>query len=199
MNGYLSTLIFTLFAIQAASLHAEQQFPTTIVKHLRSTEGIPFPERATNVDKPKIEPGTADFSFVERVRAQFRRGRRDRSIPECKDDRTDKTLLRKLKKKEEPIGIFDVIFIRAEQLPRDPDLAFGVKTKIFQYSEDNGAANIAINGSTISCLPFRMRMTSGYLFTDQGLNALKNYEQDLNGPGILTEPMKVKLANKNAL
>ena len=96
-----------------------------------------------------------------------------------KDAHGDKTVL------------FDMLFLRKDQIPLDPDEVFGVSTIVQPYSTDQpNGPSFATVGVGVTCLPTRMRATKAFVYRDEGANALKNYDENPHGKGKVHPKME---------
>lgn len=175
-----------------------------VIKHLRSDKGIPFPDAAAlesasprkqNRTAVSAESKAAMLGVQKKASAaMLKRATTVRDIPNCREDKTEKSPNSARGDGRDPSAVlFDMLFVRKNNVPLDPDEAFGKRTLVLPFQENvKTLASIATAGIKIPCLPYRLRGTGSFFYKDQGLNALKNYDANQNGPGVLNETVKAK-------
>jgi hypothetical protein len=95
---------------------------------------------------------------------------------------------------DDAIILLDKLFLSADLVPVDPQEVFGAETLLIPYGskEDEGAL-IRMEIYRVPCLPYRMRTTEKADYIDTGLNALKNYDSDPSGRGVMHPFVEGKL------
>lgn len=177
------------------NLIIEKKRDKNILRHIRSNKGIALP-KAKNLEAIRYQPRSrTDAIHTKWRQALVENNTKPKLIPNCIKDSSDKlpSNFNGSKLQEETV-LFDMLFIRKEYAPIDPEEIIGRQTIIIPYTQEKATmASIAASGVKIPCLPYRVRGTAKFFIKDQGLNALKNYDKDPNGSGSLHEIMKLKL------
>lgn len=169
--------------------------PQTVIKHLRSTKGIPFPPPEQQAGpRPSKEYFTKGVDKAIRMRAEkmneaMKKTLVPHDLPDCRAAKTE-TRSAKTKNDQEKI-FFDMLFIRKEMIPLNADEVFGKKTLIRSFRLDKATpSTLSAIGLNVPCLPYRMRVTNAGVFKHQGIDALKNYDSGPSGPGVLSDVMQ---------
>jgi hypothetical protein len=88
----------------------------------------------------------------------------------------------------------DYLFIPEDLIPLEPLEVFGSSVALFPHSPNaDKATQIQMKIYQVPCVPYRRRLTNTAVYLDTGINALKNYDQSLSGPGELHPVMQSKL------
>ncbi|MDC0357845.1 hypothetical protein OAO01_03445 [Oligoflexia bacterium] len=182
--------------------------PDRTIKHFRSDKGILLP---TDYSYTAYLPSQEEFlrkfnpNSPEHQAAAITRERSSDALftpphlPVCKENRTvvnrhpEDTLV----KTKDELLYFDMLILRSSapqslsHVATDFSDTFGRGIKVRHYSTEIGdiiSLQAARNG--VTCLPFRIRITSKTKFIHTGLDALKNYDENLSGPGVLHKVIK---------
>lgn len=178
---------------QGSGEEGEEPTVLPIAAHFRGDDGIAFP---TEEEMPKFpEPTQAD---IEKVVADYQKTSADYlpqafnppKLGRCEEDKTEKEDLGYSGADEKEV-IFDMLFISPEDMPKDPDEAFGRETsvRVFDPEGDPDYA-VSILSMGVDCLPYRIRSTNKYKFTHKGETALRNYDRDSHGSGFVFAALK---------
>ena len=186
----------------------------TVLRRIRGSSGIPFssartkPELASPPDDTDEINAKADLLNRSLENAQDQSGsmldeREDEKetlewsskapeIPSCRGASTRENQMREQRTREGDQLVRDILFVAADQrMPDNAQKALGTRTEILVYDrENNGFGTFAAMGLPIECLPTRIRITGNSVYVDQGLNALKNYDADQRGQGVLDLSLK---------
>ena len=185
-----------LEAAQEGSLRNEEDVEVRpIIKHLRSDQGIPFPSK--DEVKPIIKLSAeqrreATTKYLEIMNKMKKMQEHVPELPRCLENRTTKVASGyKTGQEDSKEVLFDMLFIRRGDLPMDTSDVFGKRTIVRPYYTDTpNSPSLSALGAGVKCLPFRFRATKSFGFTDEGTNALKNYDKNPYGAGILHDRMK---------
>lgn len=165
-----------------------------IIQHVRGKKGLAFP--VAEKIPPLIELTPEIMKSVQERHAEVITAAAHQlnviPLPLCKESKTEKTPTGyKPENKEEDVTVFDMLFIEKDSIPLDPDEVFGRRVVVMPYDhkDPNGGA-MAAKGVQVYCLPTRFRGTQRMVYRHQGLDAVKNYDQDANGEGELHEQAK---------
>ena len=182
--------------------------PVVLIKRYRGTNGVALPKREDVKPIFEISPEQEEAmrqAYRDEDAERLRQAKVVPDLPECRESVTTKTATGyketkadkrkrkdeiKIAKKEGSLvtdvtpAHFDMLFIRKEKLPREPDEAFGKFTVIMAGSPDGeeGVLMAAV-GVGVKCLPTRFRATNRFLYRDEGRAALLNYDKDPDGAG----------------
>ena len=163
--------------------------PVNFLSHQKGTEGIPFPKPEEVVLEPYPTdtpapptptpiPLPTDTPYQKPLRCETNETIRDPSHPV--DDQ--ETVL------------YDYLFVSRDLAPLDPGDVYGMATTVLPYDSpltDEQFTRMEIY--KVPCLPYRMRMTTTAYYQDTGLNALKNYDKDRAGKGMISSFIQQKL------
>ena len=171
-----------------------------ITLHLRGQQGTALPKaeklRAARKEAAKKEPPTdsSSIQLLSKASNDFKeRLSKIAPLPECRRDQ--KVFTEYATPNGEGI-LQDILFIKPEQVPLDSDEAFGSDTIVIKYAADSSSSwthFAALEG--IKCLPSRIRILGRGSYRLEGMPALKNYQNDLYGEGVLSDVIKAN-ANK---
>jgi hypothetical protein len=112
-------------------------------------------------------------------------------ISTCNKSSTEKIPIRGVPVSNEVIS--DYLYVHAGDVPLKPLEAFGIETSVYVYTndkEDSVSQTIAGLVSQVGCLPYRSRLVAGALYISRGGDALKNYDGNPHGRGIMHTDMK---------
>ncbi len=171
----------------------------TIIKHIRSDEGVPFPKDGKKLaltEDPSFKGALAlnqDLMSGKNLKLKLAAP----ELPKCTESKTF-TVAVPTSEQQEGLppqashSTLDVLYL-AEEPPTDAAEIFGERTIIHRYTtKEKDFISLYAGLLGIHCLPFRMRQTEQQVFWDTGLNALKNYSNDPNGEGEYHAYIKAK-------
>jgi len=120
-----------------------------------------------------------------------------RPIERCAESKTVKERLPGAahgpKDKEKKV-MLDLLFMNKDDIPREPDEAFGREVEMRPYEAGSlEPTSIYIDKVGTKCLPYRLRITRDFQIQDYGLNAMFNYDDDPFGKGKLSPLMTKKI------
>lgn len=181
--------------------YSEEKDTRPIVAHYRAKSGIPFPDKKQlEVPMPqrhdeyvKARIKTMMSHYMTKLKEQITTQPDLPALPACKEDSTKRYSTGYKGKDDGKFRFLDMLFI-ADRMPEDTSEIFGRQTLVVQYIKEKGpvAARFARDYG-VTCLPFRVRATKKFVMRDRGVNALKNYDKDPHGKGVLHDFMKKKL------
>lgn len=169
---------------------AGDQKSLPIIKHVRSNKGVPFPNydeiKMTNhVSEKQIQAALEKyvesiFNYTEVITAP--------PVPPCTENRTvpQQTGYTGTDPKIQNKVLYDMLFIKEGKLPLNPDTIFGERVRVIPYTAKRpDGVSWAASRMKVTCLPTRFRGTSQVLYRDEGLNALRNYDENFHSAGKL--------------
>lgn len=175
-----------------------------VIKHYRSTHGIPLPKAEEipdlfNLSREEIETGVKE-AFRQAL-PELARLYTAQPLPLCEESKTEKGVVlkgpegrktRKTAPADKSASLkFDVVYLLPEQMPLNSEMTLGAKTTVRPYrAGSKDKASLLAQLSQIPCLPYRVRVTEKARYVHYGLDALKNYDKNPDGKGILLESMK---------
>ena len=182
---------FKQFSPSESNIFENSKQLGTVIKHLRFNKGRALPEPKKREERIKE---VIDKIFAEEMESQgFITGpsQEDLVVPRivpCLGSSTKKVSVDTSKTKKDSVN-FDWLFLRDTAPPRKllRDF-FGKNISILRVKDDKAsAAGLAAQGLQVKCLPTRFRGTKDKWYRHEGEDALKNYEDDLDGKGKLHE------------
>lgn len=169
--------------------------PLPVTLHLRGQQGTLLPKAEKLIEERKREntknPPQKNNSdvLINKAAQDFKeRFSKVAPLPECR--RNQKLFTEYATPNGEGL-LQDILFIKPEQVPLDSDEAFGSDTIVIKYSTDSTSswAHYAkLEG--ITCLPSRIRILGRGVYRLEGMPALKNYQNDVYGEGVLSDVIK---------
>lgn len=165
-----------------------------ITVHLRGTSGTPLPAPKRHRSSP--EQQARDVRAAQLADQQIGRNaeiinERYKNLPRLPVCSKDSKSFRDF---AEPFGngsLSDILFIDPEQMPTDPKEVFGANTHVVAYdTKKNEPDTLLIYTFDVKCLPSRHRILARGISREEGVPALKNYDNDFYGPGTLHESMR---------
>lgn len=172
--------------------------PLAITLHLRGTSGTALPSKEKLIAERK-QAGKQQQTAKDESKALMERASKHfldqlskiPPLPECHRDVKDFSAY------PTPNGdsiLQDILFVSAEQVPLDVDEAFGDKTIVVKYSAENPSSWMQFAQlEGIKCLPSRIRISGRGVYRLEGIPALKNYQSDSSGDGVLSDAIKAKV------
>lgn len=160
-----------------------------VIKHVRGNYGIPIPSKEmmwkafewTPERKEKLEK----LIYANALRLE-KKLMDSPELKACENSITRRNKMAVPEKKAVPTSKFDLLILDPEDMPSEPDEAFGLETQVKPYSTALEDGMTLLAGSyNVRCLPTRLRATGTYVFWHEGLDALKNFDKDLHGSGTL--------------
>lgn len=172
----------------------DEAVPDPIILHLRSTKGIPIP-------RPEELPPVLELSEEQQqqIIEEYLKGVEEikelhskvPELPKCTESKTTREDTGMKDAHSDKTILFDMLFMRKDQIPLDPDEVFGAGTIVQPYvSGQPDGPSFATIGVGVTCLPTRMRATKAYVYRDEGANALKNFDENPHGKGKVHPKMK---------
>ena len=153
-------------------------------------DGIPFPKpeevlfkpppagTPSPLETPAPRPVWSPEPYIRPTKCERNETRRQETNSEGDDSTT----------------LLDKLFISEDLVPPDPQEVFGAETSLIPYgTKEEKATLIRMEIYQVPCVPYRMRMTERADYIDTGLNALKNYDSDPSGKGVLNPFVERKL------
>lgn len=164
-----------------------------IAAHFRGEDGIDFPseDEMVKIPQPTDEDINKAVAEYQKISADYLpQAFNPPKLGRCEEDNTEKEDLGYSGSDEKEV-VFDMLFIAPEDMPKDPDEAFGKETsvRVFDLEGDPDYA-ISILSMGVDCLPYRIRSTNKFKFTHKGEMALRNYDRDSHGSGFLFAALK---------
>lgn len=177
----------------------EMRYYIAAESHLRGKEGVPFPTQGEIVWDP--DPPS--------WRAAVEEGRRREtiSIPpkpyqrpsKCERNETKREILYPDSNEKEGDIIYDLLFLPENLETEESAEVFGKKTRLRAYGPGaDPSVYTRMETHDVPCVPYRFRMTNIASYTDSGLNALRNYDKDPSGPGILHRWVQQEMFGKKS-
>lgn len=118
----------------------------------------------------------------------------NKNMPICSKSITEQVKKRDKNIKPTDEVIFDFIVLNPyTPLPEDLEKAFGKNIIIVTRTDGEDILSQILLDNNVTCLPARIRATEKVMFIDQGLNALKNYDQNFYGRGVLDKKVLEKM------
>jgi hypothetical protein len=94
----------------------------------------------------------------------------------------------------EAIAYLDYLFVSEDLVPIDVSEVYGAKTSLIPYGpHEEKATLIRMEIYGVPCVPYRMRTTGKADYFDTGLNALRNYDSNPAGKGVVHPFVNQKL------
>ncbi|MEZ4752701.1 MAG: hypothetical protein R3A13_00045 [Bdellovibrionota bacterium] len=166
----------------------------SVKKHLRFNKGIVIP--------PENELKTANFAKIlkdikvdpnldlDSISPPLRDLTDDlKNIPRilpCIGSSTKVADVARFTKGKADGGSFDWLFLRASAPEQDYSKIFGKSVAVLRVSDSKATGETLTAASlSVNCLPTRFRGTKTHLYKHEGLDAIKNYDGNLNGSGKL--------------
>jgi len=185
-----------------------------VVKHYRFDEGILLPVDYSYLSLlptkeeflQKHDPNALNNPKHKMAAQSRKRGTESLltppKLPACKSSNTitKPNHDNSISHNEDEIVIFDMLILKnsapqnLESASSDFADTFGAETKVRHYSTQLGdiiALEASKNG--VTCLPFRIRVTDKFKYHDTGINAIKNYDGNQSGKGILHHIIRKEL------
>ena len=160
------------------------------VSHIMGKDGIPFPNPEQIVFKPPPTStpsplGTPTPHPVWSPEPYTRPTKCERNETVRQEIHSDG---------DDGVILVDKLFVSEDLVPVDPQEVFGAETLLIPYGpkEDKGTL-IRMEIYRVPCVPYRMRTTGKGDYIDTGLNALKNYDANPSGKGVLHPFVEGKL------
>jgi len=171
----------------------EARLALPVLAHLRGKQGVKLPtpeEQVPVIEVTEEQKAEMIAAFTQGQREVVDQMRTVPDLPNCRVSRTVKTPTGFKGDRKDKRALFDMLFMRKSELPLNPDEVFGMNTFVQPFSTDKpNAPSLSTVGMGVPCLPYRMRVTRSFSFRDEGLNALRNYDEDPQGEGILHESL----------
>ena len=175
-----------------------------IVKYIRGTEGVPFPTQQEIFER-LLGTETELRAKFDRIMEQSKKAAEDfinhtPTIKICSQSLTRKRPLTQEDRqalKANKIEVYeDILVLPEEDLPKDPDQAFGklIMVKGYKGEKFDSVAAFA-EALKMNCVPTRLRVTGKFAYWQEGLDAVLNYDKNPDGNGEL-HPLVEHLARK---
>jgi hypothetical protein len=178
-------------ALQQAPATPSQDQNIEIARtHVRSSEGVPFPnpEEVVLPPPPPLPPLPTSIMVAEPAQPEYKRP------PRCEGDQNICEALSFEYGPSEEVVVSDVIYLPEDLMPVDPMEVFGSKANTFTYGPKSGdGVNIRMYYDAVPCVPYRIRFTNKAKYVDRGNFALKNYDKQPSGRGQYHTWMQQKL------
>ncbi|MCB0336780.1 MAG: hypothetical protein KDD62_10765 [Bdellovibrionales bacterium] len=181
-------------------MRAKTDYKPKVIRHIKGNHGIPFAskEQIDAANKKIIQENMPDVAkFAEQhlaamVKQKEKAMQTVEPVPLCKTTATHKTQGGELGSDPKGTIISDILILPDDTLAEmDPLELFGRKIQVLMMTPDNKALPSQLAHSLgINCLPGRVRITKEFLYTHYGKDALRNYDKNPNGPGILDERLR---------
>lgn len=164
-----------------------------VVKHLQGQSGINYPDpEAVKASYPALEVNEDSIrkmvreQYMPQVNRQINAMTKLPPLPKCSKSGTTKKQISETRNQSANRPETDILFLQQELDPDDAKEVIGTETKIMLYSSGKDVeVQRAARGMGVECLPTRFRVTGQYFFIDQGINALRNYDEDYHARGQL--------------
>lgn len=159
-----------------------------VVKHLRGKEGIPLPaheEFLKNQQLGQEHVQALHDALQAQTRAELEMIDNPPQLPECRESITQVNRFEDSGGGQSEV-VMDMLFLAADQVPLDAKEVFGEDVQIMPYAT-NASNPLAPAAASlgVTCLPYRVRVTSRAAYAHAGRDALKNYSEDPDGQGKL--------------
>ena len=173
---------------------------TTVIAHYRGQGGTPLERNvpdsfkkdfASAVEKAKAEARSRPFSLEE-----YLKERKEASRISVFDRCSDKTTQRKLFQPKKgtvdsrSAGVQDVLFLRKEDLTTIELMPYGMSPLILAVDNPESGFSHLAESLGVTCVPYRIRQVGGVEFRHMGVDALKNFDKDPRGGGVLAPEVK---------
>lgn len=164
-----------------------------IISIVRGSTGIPFPKPEesvwpTPIPQTVIEPVVSTPLPVP-TPTPYQRPLR------CTHDATKVVPLEGASTDQPEEFSYDSLFLAEELVPQDAAEVFGELVWLVPYGPESGeAAYLRMEIYQVPCLPYRERRSSRAIYQYFGVEALKRYEAQSNGRGVVHPFIRDKLA-----
>ncbi len=169
------------------------QANSRIIQHIKGTAGIPLPnaQQIPDVLPSEIPKELLQQSLAETQAAVIESLRTAKALPRCQADRTTKTETGYALAELDGSRLeMDLLIIPAgSKLPLPAAQLFGTATTVIEYDSETVTA-LAVQSLPVECLPTRIRATRKFVHVQEGLDALRNYDKDQHGEGVLLPEAK---------
>jgi hypothetical protein len=120
---------------------------------------------------------------------------RARPLPPCSGPGRQATALSAEPSKDPAVTQDWLIVAPSQRLPDNFKEALGARVLVTRYNtEKPDGLTLAASGLPLHCLPARIRVTADYAYQYEGTDALRNYDQDPNGAGVIHPKMQELLS-----
>lgn len=193
-------------AMEEGAVHSPSEKDETapIFRHLRGKEGAPVPTRdqlpkiAEFGPKQEVEAVAAQLGYNDELHAGLHASIK---IPPCRESGTEKLQLSELPATPDlQNSALDILFVDEKLAQRDLDEIYGENIEIVSVGEGPGNFG-AMSAQSVgaACLPYRMRVTSRFTYRHRGEDAVKDYREDVDGVGTLSERAKALLGKRGGV
>lgn len=160
------------------------------ISHTKGHEGVPFPNPAQVVLKPKpTEPAGSQAAPTQAPVWSPEPYERPTSCAKNETKRVEYD-----PKGNDSVTYVDRLFVREDLVPIDSSEVYGPKVDLIPYGpSESSATMVRMSIYRVPCVPYRMRMTGKAEYIDTGVNALKNYTSNPAGKGVLHPFVEEKL------
>ena len=175
----------------------DTEHPKIVIKHLRSTAGIPLPglEDLAPLKFPLSEEEIKKSidEYIASIESQNPAAELETTpLPDCDYPKTEK-VTPKFEASDERAPEFDFLFLAKGKEPLSPQELYGQDAAILIYEPgSSGAESIIAKEMGVNCLPTRFRFKDGTMYMHLGRDALKNYDRSPNGDVIVAKKPKDK-------
>jgi hypothetical protein len=154
-----------------------------IVSHFRATQGRPFPGKEAVVLAPR--PTTVARGVSLPAADYWVAGQNRLARPAACAQMSTRKVQRRASG-DSKVVIYDVLYVPQELVALDSSEVYGANTTVYG-SQGVAGEDVLLRMSLdrVPCLPYRMRLTDTHLYLHTGEDALRNYDSDPFGPGVL--------------
>lgn len=179
------------------------KYPSKILLHIKKDNGEKFSSMQDHYDldegylaqiKEKLEGSNLNIEETKKDSAEILKDLEGikTTLPKCKNSDTNiVSRSSETVKKNKIVVESDILFIQKEFIVDDYQEVYGLDTYVVEI-EDNESLETGFwkNHFNIDCIPLRVVMTNGRLLRHRGQNALRNYDSNFHGKGLLNNIIK---------
>lgn len=179
--------------------YVPSESPPAVIKYVRGKVGVPFPKpEEIKTFEVTAEQRKALEKMTEKMWDQTaKRLSKKPSLSACKVSQTLRQDMDFEGTRDDGVTLYDALFIKKEDIPNLHSQVFGEFTQLRPFVSDNqDVMSLGAVGAGIPCLPYRIRVTKGTLYIDEGDNALRNYDRTGAGGGEFHEIIAKRLRNR---
>lgn len=154
-----------------------------IVSHFRAAQGRPFPGKDGIVLAPQP---TAVSRVAALPAADYWVAGQNRLVRPAACAQMSTRKVQRRASGDSKRVIYDVLYVPQELVALDSSEVYGANTTVYgSPGADGDEVLLRMSLDRVPCIPYRMRLTETHTYIHAGEDAVRNYDTDPFGPGVL--------------